>query len=726
MVGISCRVRDDRGSPLVVELHYRNDGATTFATETMFDDGGHGDGAAADGYFGASISPRASGTIVEFYFTASDDTNHTRIWPAPARDYTNALAQTQNCLYQVDDAAYSGASPIYRLVLRAADQAELADINSDTGTPPFPYNADEVADQTYSHARFNATWITRDGTGESVVYLAGARNRGNGSRSLLPQSYNVAFRNSDTWKGLTSLNLNTQNTPYQLFGSAIYRKAGLAMSESRAVQLRVNGVNLAGSGAPSYGFYLANEVENPDFADHHFPLDSSGNIYRGFRQDTVGGANLRDESDGQPAATADPTPYRVNYFKETNESEENWADLIGLTKTLAKGTSVAANYTATYSADYVSAIQAAADTSQWLRFLAVNAIADNSETNISNGDGDDYYLYFGITDPRAVFIPYDLDTIFGRSGGSNSATHSLFRAARGDTAGNPPTPLHPFLIHPQFAREYLAELKRQIDGPFSPAEFAELVNQTLGGVVSPSVIDAIVSFHDARLAYIASVMPLSLASVSATTTAGTALTVTSGYPRSMAAICNIRGKADCTRTASVKVNGVAATYTPWRVTSVSSLATSIGDWQANNVALLPGLNRMLIQAFDVNDAEIERSYFDVWYDDASVAAVSGAIAANTTWTAAGGPYQVTAGITVNSGATLTVQAGTTVYLASGVGITVAAGGRILAEGTELLPIRFSRAPGARAMVELSPSMDRLAHPSPTFFTTTSSLVATRP
>lgn len=222
-----------------------------------------------------------------------------------------------------------------------------------------PPNAGEVNDQTYSHAKFNAPWVTHDGTGDSRVYLVGVRNRGNGSRSTSPQSYHVSFRNSHAWKGVTAPNLNTQSTPYQLLGSAIFRSAGLTIAESRAVQVRVNGVNLAGAGAPSYGFYCANEVQNNDFADHHFPLDSSGNLYRGFRQDSVGGANLRDQSAGQPATTADPTPYRVNYFKETNESEDKWADLSGLTKTLAKGTSIPASYTAIYTGDYVRGVQAA-------------------------------------------------------------------------------------------------------------------------------------------------------------------------------------------------------------------------------------------------------------------------------------------------------------------------------------------------------------------------------
>ena len=692
VVTVTCRVRDDNAAALTVQLHYRNDGAASFVTVAMFDDGAHGDAAAGDGYFGASILAMANGTIVEFYFTASDG-GLTRTWPAPARDYTAALVQTQNCLYQVENTTYAGAQPMYRMVMRAVDRTELSNISTNTGVPPFAFNAGETNDQTYSHAKFNATWLSHDGTGNSVVYLSGARNRGNGSREIPPQSFNMSFRNSDSWKGVTSLNLNSQNTPYQLLGSAIFRKAGLAMAETRAVQLRINAVDLSGSGAPAYGFYVANEVVNSDFATHHFPLDSSGNLYRALRSDSSGGANLRDQSAGQPSATASPTPYRVNYFKQNNQSEDKWADLIGLTKTLAKGTSVPATYAATYTGDYVAAIQAAGDTVQWNRFMAVNTIADNTETNISNGDGDDYNLYFGVTDPRANFVCYDLDSIFGRSATSSDATHNLFRMARSDISGNPPTPLHPFMIHPQFAREYFAEVKHQLDTTFSAAQFGQLADETLGGVVSTTVIDAMKTFHNTRLAYIASVMPLSLSSISAATTGGTALTVTSGYPRSTAATCNLLGKSDCTRTASVKVNGVAATYTPWKVTNVSSFTTSVGDWTASSVALWPGLNRLFVQAFDAASVEIEQAYFDVWYDDSSVASVSGAIAANTTWTAAGGPYQVTAALTVNNGVTLTIAPGTTVYLSTGIGMTVAAGGKILAEGTQAQPIRFSRVPG---------------------------------
>lgn len=50
--------------------------------------------------------------------------------------------------------------------------------------------------------------------------------------------------------------------------------------------------------------------------------------------------------------------------------------------------------------------------------------------------------------------------------------------------------------------------------------------------------------------------------------------------------------------------------------------------------------------------------------------VSGAIAANTTWTSANSPYVVTSSITVNAGATLTIQSGVTVKFDDGFGITI--------------------------------------------------------
>lgn len=70
--------------------------------------------------------------------------------------------------------------------------------------------------------------------------------------------------------------------------------------------------------------------------------------------------------------------------------------------------------------------------------------------------------------------------------------------------------------------------------------------------------------------------------------------------------------------------------------------------------------------------------------------MSGTVA-TTTWTAAPGPYHVTADITIPNGVTLTIEAGTTVFVDSPAGFNVE--GRLVAEGSEFQRIRLTRVPG---------------------------------
>jgi hypothetical protein len=111
-----------------------------------------------------------------------------------------------------------------------------------------------------------------------------------------------------------------------------------------------------------------------------------------------------------------------------------------------------------------------------------------------------------------------------------------------------------------------------------------------------------------------------------------------------------------------------------------------------NVDLLPGINAVVVQAFDVNNVEIARKTIDIWYDDSDAPIHSGTIATNTTWTAANGPHRVSGELIVATGATLTIEPGATVFFNPGASLNVH--GRLLANGTDTARVRFATLPAA--------------------------------
>lgn len=635
-------------------LYWRVDGTLNFIAEPMLDDGLHGDKSPGDGRFGARIPPLPNKTLVEFFVEASDDEGRRRTWPAPAL-VAGVSKQDLNALYQVDQAALpdpgqAGTLPLFRLTMTAADRAVLNDINRNVGR------------SSQSQAQFNATFVACDPRGDTVRYTVGVRNRGNGSSQRQPQSFRVNFRGDDRWKDVASINLNSQYTPVQLLGSALYRKAGLAAAAARAVRVRVNGDTLSDrTGAPTFGFYVANEVIDSDYVKRLFPGDDRGNAYRGIRL-SGRGADLHDEGD-------EPAPYRLNYFKRTNESQDDWSDLIRLCQTIGRPMEA--------TPAWAAAIREVLDVDQWMLYFALEAIVVNRETNLANanngtGQGDDYFLYFGVLDPRARVIPYDLDTILGLGDSVFDANEGLFRMS-----ANPW--LARFVEYPEFTAVYYRTLQRLLDGPLSARELDVFIDEVLGGLGVAPQIQTMKEFAQARRLNLDRMIPRHLSATNSE------LAFTNGVYWTSRSTLNLAGRADAATTFEVRVDGQPAPYVQWRT-----------RWTAKDIPLTPGRNTVLIQALDAQGQVIEELRLPVIRSGGTSQELSGTLIADRLLLAAEGPHRIVGALTVGAGTTLSLQPGTVLHFAPDARLVIADGGRLLAEGTAQRRIQLTGEPGGKS------------------------------
>jgi hypothetical protein len=468
-VAVTARFLDERTTGLTASLRHRLDGTTSFSTSPMLDDGAHGDGLAGDGFYGVTLIARGAGTIVEFYVEVRDLEGNLRTWPAPVQP---AGTQSANLLYQVRDGADAGTQPLYLLVMKEAERAEL------------DYIGDTLPD-ALSDAEMNATFISIDELGTGLHYTVGMRNRGHGGRTARPNNYHLNFPNDRQWKGVRAVNLNTQFTHAQLAGSILFRRSGISAAVAQAVQVRVNNVNLAGAGSPQFGSYVALESLNSDFTKNHFADDSSGNLYRASAapSPSVAEADLTYRG-------INPNSYTNTYFKETHKSENDWADLIELTRVL----------TETPAALYLQEVKRVVEVNEWLRYFAMNALLDNNETGIFMGYGDDYSMYRGIGDARFLLLPHDLDTIMGEGSGPGTTNAGIFRAV------DLPR-IERFLQGPEFLPLYHAHLRGLIETTFSADQLHPMLDQALGSFVPLATIRQMEDFTAARNAHVLNLLP---------------------------------------------------------------------------------------------------------------------------------------------------------------------------------------------------------------------------
>jgi len=517
-VTVVTRVVDELAAVGDVTLWHRVDDAP-LAPLAMFDDGAHGDGAAGDRLYGAILPPRPDGTVVEFYISASDQGGLTRTWPAPTDEQGT---QGANLLYQVLDARPGGVLPTYQVIMTETERAELESIDR------------------FSDAQMNASFVTTVSGQTEVRYNVGVRIRGSGSRTFNPPNYRVNIPADRPWQGVTQMNLNAVNPDRQVAGSALFAIAGLPAADAVPVTVLTNGVDLMGG-----GYYAHVEVLNGEWAERQFPTDGAGNVYRGRRPN-------ESPPGGQGAGLVyfgpDPAPY-VSYVKTSNESEADWSDVIGLTFALNE----------TPDATYLDDVSQVADIDQWLRTLALNALIDNNEFSLFNGDrlGDDYAMYRGVEDPRFQMVPHDLDTLF------INVNRPLFRET------NVPA-LARLVTHPDVVPRYYRQFVDLIENVITPDVLTPLLNAAIGEIVPEARIDQYRAFLLDRAQVVLSWIPTDL-------TVTTDLPVVDGFPRiDGMQIGTLSGQANVVDTHTVLVGGLPAAWTPWDNTWQIEVGTATG------------------------------------------------------------------------------------------------------------------------------------------------------
>ena len=574
-VTVTTELLDVLPAPFAV-LYWRPDGLAAFNSINMIDNG--------NGRLSSVLPAQPDGTIIEFYVWTTDG-NRDRTWPGPTQP---SGQQDANALYQVDDsynpsaAWVPGTQPKYRLIMTEAERAELADIGDANSSP---------SNEENSNAEMNCTFIVEDGTGLAVRYLSSVRNRGASSRNPPPNNFLVKFRSDDSWKGRPSIKFNARYVHSQVFGSWFYRASGLETADIAAAKLRINGSDLAQSGGIMFGSYARVESFGSEFTANHWPRDPNGNFYQVRDDDDTGEeGDLRYEG-------PDADNYRNTYFKQTNESDDDWSDLIALTDALNNAPA------ATYAQDVGQVL----NIDQWLRYFATDTLAGNREGGLITSKGDDYGLYRGVDDPRFVIVPHDLDTLFNMGNATVQTGTSIWSFA------NLPG-LTRFFDNAEIIQRYYATLLELLAGGFNPTVIHPMIEEILGDFVSGGEIEDAEDWTTGRVNGARNQIPDSFSAASD-------LTQSDDFDRTTTGAVVFSGDFRAGRALSVQVNGVEATRDQ-----------RAGSWEleilpADNF-FKPGINRVLIQCFsELNGTGtvVDAAFIDVWNDTGTTTNVSGTL-----------------------------------------------------------------------------------------------------
>ncbi len=470
-VRITCRTSSV--SPIAkVDLLWHVEPAGSVTTVAMKDDGLADNGRAGDGIYGASIPGQSNNQIVGYQVRIEAQDGQSALVPLQPAVAPYAGFQGPYSLYQVSDLTPpANGSTTYRIVMAAADLNELRS-RPETSNVLLPCTF--IADGKAQHA-------------------LGIRLRGETTRRGERKPYRVDLPPERRFRGVEHINFISTTIEHELLASDLFRRAGLPYMQEWTVNLVFQGV--------LDPLYVLKENIDGEFLARFYGGSDGGNLYRAEDPPPAGSGPQGDLT----YYGTDPDDYISLYTKRTNKEENDYSDIIELSR--------AFDATATPNAQFPARMRELIDTEQWARFFAVQACLTNNDGGIQTGTGEDYLLYHvPAVSPRDdagkwILIPWDIDETF------TSSTERLFRP---DIAA-----IRRFLTHPEFAPLYYAHLVDLRNGAFARFETRQrfvLIDDLFGF----GTIDRIDSYITARIGFFDENVPVGL-SAGATGSSGSRL-----------------------------------------------------------------------------------------------------------------------------------------------------------------------------------------------------------
>ena len=622
--GETMRVTAEISGASLATLIWRVDGGPGFQSLNM---------AASGNVWSANIPSQANGTVVEFTVTASGGGNAT--WPSSTQ---TALLRVEEST--VNSAWTAGAAPVWRLLTRASDSAALA-----AGTV------------------VTSSVVIRDGSGTTVRHACNLRQR-----EASPKAWSLTFPSGGAWQGRQSVNLNADRPHCQAFGAAVFSRAGLPAAAVETVEVRMNGVNAAVSGSPSYGRFALSEPFDAAWAARQFPASAGGNLYR---MDDSGPGTHGELGYETPATAAN---YAETYLKVSGPAPHDLADIIALTDKLSNAPQ------ATYRAE----ISQRLDPGQWLRFIALDSLLGNGEPGLQTGQGTDVVLYHLPSTDRFLLVPHELRAIMGLGASAGTAARSLFSSDA--TAG-----LSRMMTHQDPLADYIRTVQELLDTVFNSAMVDPMLHQLMDGWVPAGEIADAQQFLAARRASVAAQLPGTTAPLTITGEAASVDNMATTAPST--GTINLSGTFPVAEVGSVTVNGRPASLN-FRTIGGNAAGTWTFSATTANDALRGGVNQFLVEFWTgtggtgtVLFSLAGQALYSVPGTNAPATVTNG-----THWTIAGSPWRIVSNVSVPVGVTLTIDPGVSVFVSPGRKMTV--GGTLKVSGTAYARVHFSQVPGA--------------------------------